>query len=310
MTIASAQQPTSVDHIRDLVREAHDSSSPLRVVGRGLWLDGGGPVVEHATRVDLSGLSGIVEYVPGDLTLTARAGTTLGEIDAATAPYGQWCTLFPWGTDEGSLGATMATASCGPCHRSFGGPRDIALGLQCVDGTGALIRAGGRVVKNVAGFDLTRLMVGSWGALGVITEVSVRLRARPVLDESWAVSLDLENAIGQRAISDFERGPFAPLSCEPLDADTSAALDLPKDVRLLVRIGGNAQFMEAARAAVRSLGEASRTENAVWTRYRALDPHPRRIPTNALADPLAQRVKAQFDPRGVLNPGILGEPSI
>jgi len=309
MTTWPPLQLTTVEELRGAVREAHEKSARVRIVGNGGWLAGGSPVTSSAT-LDLSNLAGIVEYVPGDLTLTARAGTTLREIEEATAAHGQWCTLFPWGSDNGSLGATMATATCGPFSAALGRPRDIALGLQCVDGTGALIRAGGRVVKNVAGFDLTRLMVGSWGALGVITEVSVRLRARPVVDESWVVALDSADRASASRVTEFTRGPFAPMACEQLDAAAAVALGLPQNDSVLVRIGGNAQYVKAARSAVRALGgEASPAEPAVWARYRALDPHPRRTAGNALSDPLALRVKRQFDPRAILNPGILGEPT-
>src|SRR5207247_2074887 len=134
-------------------------------------------------------LAGITEYVPGDLTLTARAGTTLEDIRLATAAHDQWLALDPYGGDEGTLGATIATASAGPLSTSFGTPRDLMLGLEFVTGEGVVVRGGGRVVKNVAGFDLTRLLTGSWGTLGVITEVTLRLHARPEAEESIAVRL-------------------------------------------------------------------------------------------------------------------------
>src|SRR5439155_9619738 len=101
---------------------------------------------------------GIVEYVPGDLTLTARAGTTLAEIRDATAAEQQWLALDPHGSDDGTIGATVATASAGPLATAFGTPRDLVLGVEFLTGGGALARGGGRVVKNVAGFDLVRLL--------------------------------------------------------------------------------------------------------------------------------------------------------
>src|SRR5829696_2956869 len=102
----------SIEAVRDRVRDAVDRRVGLRVVGRGTWLDAGRPVAATealATR----DLSGITEYVPGDLTLTARGGTTLGEIREATAAHGQWLALDPHGSDEGTVGATIATASAG-----------------------------------------------------------------------------------------------------------------------------------------------------------------------------------------------------
>src|SRR5688572_27812167 len=164
--------------IAEQVGDAYESRRPLRIRGAGSWLDAGRPT-RSADTLSLAAHRGIVEYVPGDLTLTARAGTPLGDIVAATREHGQWLPLDPWGGDDGTLGATVSTGTAGPHALAMGMPRDVVLGMEFVTGTGAVIRSGGRVVKNVAGFDLTRLLVGSWGTLGVITEVTVRLRARP-----------------------------------------------------------------------------------------------------------------------------------
>jgi glycolate oxidase FAD binding subunit len=287
--------PATTAQLGELVRDAHDRRTRLRVAGRGTWPARSTAVAPDAEVLDVSLMAGIVEYVPGDLTLTARSGTTIAELDAATSVHGQWCPLLPWGGDEGTLGATFATATHGPCSASLGTPRDIALGMEFVDGTGAVIRAGGRVVKNVAGFDLTRLLVGSWGSLGVITELSLRLRARPVVDETWSVAMEPGDAARSR-LESFRRGPLAPLAIESLDG------------RTLVRLGGNAAFVAASREVVRTLGAVERCDPGVWTALRERDPRPRGAPaSNALADPLAQRVKKQFDPAHILNPGIMGE---
>jgi glycolate oxidase FAD binding subunit len=284
----------STAELAAILRDAHDRHARVRVAGRGTWPGRSSAVAPDAAPVDISALAGILEYVPGDLTLTARAGTTIAEIDAATFTHGQWCPLLPWGGDHGTLGATFATATHGPCSAALGAPRDHAIGIEFVDGTGAVVRAGGRVVKNVAGFDLTRLLVGSWGTLGVITEVSVRLRARPAVDETWSVSIADEAARAQ--LDALRRGPLAPLATEEMDG------------RVLVRLGGNAAFVAASRAAVKALGAAEPADTNVWTALRERDPRPRGpLATNALADPLSLRVKKQFDPRHILNPGIMGE---
>lgn len=158
----------AVDALRERIREAAHGATPLRIVGRGTWLDAGRAVAAHETITTLE-CTGIVDYVPDDLTLTARAGTTLEEIRSATSRHGQWLALDPFGGGQGSLGATLATNSAGPLATAFGHPRDLTLGVAFVTGAGVVARGGGRVVKNVAGFDLTRLMIGAWGTLGVIT---------------------------------------------------------------------------------------------------------------------------------------------
>ncbi len=290
----TALRPATVAELGAILRDAHDRHAPLRIIGRGTWKGRAASVTRDAADLELSALSGIIEYVPGDLVLTARAATTIAEIEAATAPHNQWCPLMPWGGDRGTLGATLATATSGPCAQSLGTPRDLALGVEFVDGTGATVRAGGRVVKNVAGFDLTRLMVGSWGSLGAITEVSVRLRARPATDETWSVALGVD---ASARLETFLRGPLAPLACEQMDGRTA------------IRIGGNGAFVAASRVCVKSLGDARLVDSAMWTALRERDPKPRApLTANAIADPLSARVKKQFDPRHILNPGIMGEP--
>ncbi len=284
---------STASELGEIVRASHDNHTRLRVVARNTWRARAAAVAADAAPVDISALDGIVAYVPGDLTLTALAGTTIAEIEAATAAHGQWCPLLPWGGDDGTLGATFATATHGPCSAALGAPRDLAIGVQFVDGTGSVIRGGGRMVKNVAGFDLTRLIVGSWGTLGIITEMSVRLRARPAVDETWSVAVEPD---ASARLDEFRRGPLAPLAIEPFEGKT------------LVRIGGNAGFVAESRALIRTLGSAEQCDDSVWMQLRTLDPKARGpIAANAIGDPLSVRVKKQFDPRHILNPGIMGE---
>lgn len=272
MSAATAIRANSVDDVVAAVHDAGAHATPLRVVGAGHWLDAGHPVAADATSLDVSALRGIVEYTPGDLTLTARAGTTLAELETATAENGQWCPLLPWGSDGGTLGATFATATAGPCSAAFGLPRDLALGVEFVDGRGQRVRGGGRVVKNVAGFDLTRLLVGSWGSLGVLTEISMRLRARPAVDETWTVAVDTLDAATLGRIDTLRAGDASPLAIELVNGALAAHLELPPRVHLLVRIGGNAAFVAAARAAVAAVGPATARDPALWLRLRTAEP--------------------------------------
>ena len=190
MTSATVHRPTSAVEVSAIIRECAAagvaggmSDAALRLRGGGHWMDAG-HAVQAPIRSSLEALRGIVAYTPGDLTITVGAATTLAELDSATRAHGQWCPLLPWGDDAGTVGATVATATAGPFADALGRPRDLVLGVEAVDGTGRIIVAGGRVVKNVAGFDLTRAFTGSWGTLAAITHVHLRLRARPAIDES------------------------------------------------------------------------------------------------------------------------------
>jgi glycolate oxidase FAD binding subunit len=301
--------PANAAELSALVQDVRERRTSLRVEGAGTWTGAGAPVARvrpAAERISIRGMSGIEAYVPADFVLTARAGTTLAELEAETAKHGQWCPLLPWGTDEGTLGATFATATTGPCARALGRPRDIALGLEFVDGTGAIVISGGRVVKNVAGFDLTRLVVGSFGSLGIITQVTVRLRARPPIDQTWC--LTPRDGVAENTAARAEalrRAEIVPLACEPIDSRSAHGLHLVNGM-ILVRYAGNRALVDAARA---SLGDftISEADPGLWTKLRALDPYPRVLAPRAGGQTVAERVKAMFDPAGILNPGVMGE---
>lgn len=298
-------RPSSLAELTQLTTEAAASGRALRLVGRGTWLDGGAPVASNAEHVHLDVFDDIVEYEPGDLTITVGAATTITELDAVTAAHNQWCPLSPWGGDAGTVGATIATATAGPYTHVMGAARDLVLGLECVDGTGRVLRPGGKVVKNVAGFDLTRLMTGAWGSLGAITQVSLRLRALPAVDETWSVA-GMEDA--RAAVTWLRRSNLPPIACEALEPRVATWLGLPDRAHLLVRIAGNAAFVAAARTAVQAVGTARQHEAGVWTMVREA-PRAARAPHAELAPALREltaRVKHTFDPANILNPGIMG----
>jgi glycolate oxidase FAD binding subunit len=293
-------RPLRVEDLANAVQQAAASGvreGSFSIIGRGTWMP---PSRDNAAMpLDLGAFSGIREYAPDDLTISVGAATTLAELDAATRARGQWCPLLSWGRDDASVGAAVATATSGPFARALGRPRDLVLGLECVDGRGRVIRAGGRVVKNVAGFDITRLMTGAWGTLGAITELHLRLRARPAVDETVAVALDYPDAL-----EEFVRGAFAPLGAVVLTPADSARVGAPANTSALVRLGGNKAFVAASRDALGRLGRLAAVDPSVWDRVREhLAPAvPISRPGNAwLAHPLAARVKRAFDPFDLMN---------
>ena len=131
-------------------------------------------------KVSIAGLRGIVEYDPGEFTFTALAGTPVREIAARLAERGQYLPFDPPLVDAGAtLGGTVAAGLSGPGRFRFGGVRDFILGIRFVDGLGRLLRAGGKVVKNAAGFDLPKFFVGSCGRFGVLAEMTFKVFPRP-----------------------------------------------------------------------------------------------------------------------------------
>lgn len=260
----------SAQTVRETIRDAVSRGLGLRITGRGTWLDAG-RAVRASGALSTRELTGIVDYVPGDLTITARAGTSLAEIREATAAHSQWLALDPLGGDDGTIGATVATASAGPLSTYFGTPRDLVLGLEFVTGSGTVARGGGRVVKNVAGFDLTRLLTGSWGTVGVITEVTLRLHARPEADATLAVPIRGDAADLVRIREALRRFPFTPYACEVLNAPLAQVVGAGSTAVALFRLGGNGEAVDAQRAALLELGEPIAVGARAWTSLRAAE---------------------------------------
>jgi len=259
---------SSTSQVQDAVRDAAARGEALRIVGAGSWLHAGRPVRADASLCVRS-LAGVVEYVPGDLTITAWAGTTLAELDRVTAEHGQWLALDPFGARDGTLGATVATGSFGPLAASFGTPRDVVLGLQCVTGDGEIVNGGARVVKHVAGYDLVRLMTGAWGTLGVLTMLTLRLRARAPVDATYAVNVSAPLGAW---IAAYRAASVSPLATELLHAATASALGLGTDMTALVRVSGNDEAVAAQEKALAELGAVRSVSGDTWAALAGGDP--------------------------------------
>jgi len=188
--------------LQELVRALHQQATPWQPAGLGSRLSWGPPVAAGSTTVSCSRLRGIIEHSPGDFTVTARAGTPLAELQAALAHHGQWLALdWPWGSGpageaSGSLGGLVARGLAGGLRQRYLGVRDQLIGIELIRADGTRARAGGKVVKNVAGYDLMRLFTGSWGALGLITSLTLRTLPVPPQRQGLWLSGPLQ-ALGQ-----------------------------------------------------------------------------------------------------------------
>ena len=168
-------RPTTADEVADLVRR-HEKILPI---GAGTK-----PALAAAPpgclALSLGAITGMVDYDPSEYTFTARAGTPLKEIEAALARHGQYLPFDPPFSDAGAtLGGAIASGFSGPGRQRYGGVRDFVLGVRFVTGAGEIARGGGKVVKNAAGFDLPKLLVGSLGRLGAIVEATCKVFPRP-----------------------------------------------------------------------------------------------------------------------------------
>ena len=233
--MSSVQTPGSVSEIQAAVRSAAGAGRPLIPAGRQRWLQGGGWLERDGMILATTGLDSICEYEPADLTITADAGIGVDDLAAAVATNGQWLPLDTPGSQGGTLGAAVATGGFGPLRECYGATRDNVLGVEVVTGRGELLRLGGRVVKNVAGYDLVRLLVGSRGSLGILTRVSLRLFPRPDADWTLVFVLNAERAL---AMAGALRRSHLPVAAMLLEGRGLRNVGDGHAVRLVVRLLG------------------------------------------------------------------------
>ena len=245
----------------DLSRDIAERVTAARADRTPVYLTAGGSKRDcigrrcDAVEFDLSDHRGIVDYQPDELVLTARSGTRLADIDATLEERGQ-CLSFepPRFSPAATIGGTLACNLSGPARPWGGSVRDMVLGARLVDGRGDTLRFGGQVMKNVAGYDVSRFLAGSLGVLGVITEVSLKVLPRHVASETRALELD-----ALKALEAMNR-----LAARPGPLDAAAWLD----GRLYLRASG---ATHAVSTAVRAWGgEPLSGAGAFW---RALRDH-------------------------------------
>ncbi len=179
LAAAAVVRPVDVEAARELVRFAREHDARLVPVGGGTkqhWID---PPTGNVIRMDTRAMCRVVEYEPEDMTVTVEAGITLGALQKRLAEHGQRLTLDPPHADRATIGGILAANDSGPIRLAFGTARDIVIGMSMIEPDGELIHSGGKVVKNVAGYDLHKLYIGSFGTLGPIATVTFKLRPVP-----------------------------------------------------------------------------------------------------------------------------------
>jgi glycolate oxidase FAD binding subunit len=348
--------PPTPEAAAEVIRYANAEKLAVIPLGGCLHSGRGNLPERYDIALDMTTLTGVVEYEPEDLTLTCRAGTTLGELRRVTAIAGQMVGFDPEIPDWATVGGVLAADAWGASRLSLGAPRDFTIGLRVITGDGLATRAGGRVVKNVAGYDLCKLYVGSLGTLAVITEATFKVQPLPkathqasyafslaaeackVANTALLASLCLRSAVVkreerhwtlrvalagtpaavERSTSEFaamvgnrgeETGDMARAGGRPITArlavlpsDLPALLEsLPRDVeceayptlgvlRAWLRDDVHLPSLLAAGAVV---------ESAPATVKGTIDVFGREPPSLGQM----RRLKAEFDPNGVLSPG-------
>ena len=240
--------PESVDEVQGIVRAAIEAGVHLFPAGCGGWPGAGGWGREAGAIVSTERMDRVVHYEPADLTLTAGAGLGMRALDELAGRNGQWLPMDGPGCGDGTLGAAVACGVSGPLQGRYGGVRDNVLGLEVVTGDGRILRVGGRVVKNVAGYDMVRLFTGSRGSLGVITRVSVRLFPRPEADVTLCFRRGAAEVVEMARAVCTASFPVAAVEIAGGGRESAAPGAGDGEMVLAVRLLGGAEEVGAARA--------------------------------------------------------------
>jgi glycolate oxidase FAD binding subunit len=221
--------PTSTAEAAHILSSCDGRSEPIRFVGGGTKLDWGEPSEEAPVCVSSRGMARVVEHNAGDLTAVVGAGVGLAHAQEEFTRAGQMLALDPPSAERATVGGVVATNDTGPLRHRYGAIRDLVLGVTVVLADGTVAKSGGKVIKNVAGYDLGKLFTGSFGTLGYIAEVALRLHPVPPRSITVIGEIDDPDVLGRAAIA----AARLPVELDCLDFGWSEASG-----RLLARLSG------------------------------------------------------------------------
>ena len=360
---------TALQQLQDQVRAANDAAAPVRIVGGDSKAFYGQAQTKPAMPISTRAYAGIVAYEPTELVVTARAGTLLSTIEAELAAQNQMLSFDPPRfSDATSIGGVIATGLSGPRRVSAGAARDFVLGASLINANGDELHFGGQVMKNVAGYDVSRLLCGSLGALGVISQVSLKVLPIPPSDASLQTACGQDQAIdwlnrwaGQplpivashwlnntltirlsgapAAVAAAKTKLHSEANCQRIDDGVALALwaqlrdqqhsffsapavlrlSVPSNTAAIAAPNGADQMIEWGGAlrwlAFKDITEAQQNLSLLQQQakvlggsamlYRQQGGSSIFAPLDAMTLKLHERLKAEFDPRGIFNPGRL-----
>ncbi|MGP9810055.1 FAD-binding protein [Rhodopseudomonas sp. NSM] len=279
--------------VEDAVRAAIAGEQPLEIIGHGTKRRVGQPMATNAV-LELSALNAVVGYEPNELIITVQAGAPVADVLSLIDSKNQQFAFEPMNTSlllgtvetEGTIGGMIAAGLAGPRRIKSGGARDHLLGAHAVSGFGESFKAGGKVVKNVTGYDLCKLLAGSWGTLAVMTEVTLKVTPRPE-SERTLVLRGLDDVTANRAMTQAVGSPYdvsgaAHLPGSALRTTGGALADLaqPDQALTLLRLEGitssASHRAQSLREALKSFGATELIEDeasaALWRAVRDVEP--------------------------------------
>ena len=264
VSIANSVRPDSAENLAEFLSTNKGAIVPL---GSGTQTGYGNPLVRGDCVVDLRSLSRITEYVPADLTIHVESGVTLQQLQQALLENNQFLPLDPWNGPSATIGGIAAANAQGP-FRAVGTIRDWIIGMKVVEIDGRISKAGGRVVKNVTGYDLQKLYTGSLGTLAIITEISLKLRAKfPRTATAVARFADFDSAAA--CVAALRKSSLQPVACEWIGPENEIWLRFGEHPRA---VDWQIQNLPPADWKIHEGAEETAAWESVRAKYDALGP--------------------------------------
>ncbi len=252
----SVVYPSSIEEVSQLLKEANEHGRAISPVGHGAFLHLGGVPKRYEQALCTTALDTLVDYQPADMTVKVGAGMSLAQLQAVLGENGQWLPLDPPCPEQATVGGVIAANLNGPSRLSQGTVRDFLIGLKVVRSDGTLIKGGGQVVKNVAGYDLPKLYCGSFGTLGVIVEATFMIRPRPEAQTTLALTFSSAEKAGEAALkltgSDIQPFFLELANFSPLPARTDQSGD-EQVYRLFLGFAGIQEEVDDQRSRLRAV---------------------------------------------------------
>jgi glycolate dehydrogenase FAD-binding subunit len=278
--VAALIRPTSPREVADALHRAADARRTILIRGAGTKLDWGRPTPPVDCVLDMRTLNRVLAHEHGDMTATVEAGATLADLNRTLAEHGQWLPLDPPHADTATIGGILATNDSGPLRHRFGTPRDLLIGIQLATTDGTLANAGGRVVKNVAGYDLGKLVTGSFGGLAAIVSATFKLSPLPAASKTLRLEVGdpgvLAELVQKVLASQLEPIAFEFLSSRSASANSTTTVllrfsslpavvdaQVPRAAAALTRFAANGD--RGTRATCIVDGDAEQT---LWREHR------------------------------------------
>lgn len=278
--IAGVVWPANPEELAAVVTYAHQQQLPILPCGQASKLSWGGILqsvdpTQPLLVVSTARLNRLIDHAVGDLTVTVEAGMPFAELQTILAQAGQGLAIDPTFPQQATIGGIVATADTGSLRQRYNSVRDMLLGITFVRADGQIAKAGGRVVKNVAGYDLMKLFTGSYGTLGILTQLTFRVYPLPVASQT-VVGTGPANAIAQLSQT-LLQSALTPVSLDLLSVSVMQSLELGQNVGLVVRFQSIAESVQEQSSKVLTLAEALQltsttfaeaAETALWQRLQ------------------------------------------